>query len=240
MHVVDFPSREATSTVILTFSILLGLGLYICYLFAVPFLPAIVGAFTLAVLFAPLDARIRATTRSPGASAAATVVIVACIVVIPAILGFATLRMLPEDWRLSHTFVISRRAVVGYPARNRGCRYPGMATETLPKVTVAKDPTCGCCSGWVDHLRQAGFAVEVVETPEINRVKVPAQLGVPSKLAACHTGEVARYVRDRRTRPRIRHQAPPDGEAPSSRPCRPGYAGRVAGHRRGGDDARDL
>ena len=88
MHVVDFPSREATSTVILTFSILLGL--YICYLFAVPFLPAIVGAFTLAVLFAPLDARIRATTRSPGASAAATVVIVACIVVIPAILGFAT------------------------------------------------------------------------------------------------------------------------------------------------------
>lgn len=89
MHVVDFPSRGATSTVILTFSILLGL--YICYLFAVPFLPAIVGAFTLAVLFAPLDARIRAKTQSPGASAAATVVIVACIVVIPAILVFGTL-----------------------------------------------------------------------------------------------------------------------------------------------------
>ena len=74
---------------------------------------------------------------------------------------------------MSHTFVISRRAVVGYLA-GIAVVGPGMATETLPKVTVAKDPTCGCCSGWVDHLRQAGFAVEVVETPEINRVKVRA------------------------------------------------------------------
>jgi hypothetical protein len=32
----------------------------------------------------------------------------------------------------------------------------------------------------------------VIETPEINRVKV--RLGVPQALAACHTGEVAGYV----------------------------------------------
>ena len=34
--------------------------------------------------------------------------------------------------------------------------------QALPKVVVTKDPTCGCCTAWADHLRQAGFPVEVV------------------------------------------------------------------------------
>ncbi len=64
--------------------------------------------------------------------------------------------------------------------------------QALPKVVVTKDPTCGCCTAWADHLRQAGFAVEVVETGEINRIKT--RLGVPSALASCHTAEVGGYV----------------------------------------------
>jgi len=62
----------------------------------------------------------------------------------------------------------------------------------LPKVVVTKDPSCGCCSGWTDHLKQAGFPVEIVETAEINRVKT--RLGVPRALASCHTAEVGGYV----------------------------------------------
>lgn len=61
-----------------------------------------------------------------------------------------------------------------------------------PTITVTKDPNCGCCGGWVEHLRQAGFAVEVRDVPDVNRVK--ARLGVPSDLAACHTAEVSGYV----------------------------------------------
>ncbi len=57
---------------------------------------------------------------------------------------------------------------------------------------MTKDPNCGCCSGWVDHLRKAGFAVEVKDVPDVNRVK--ARLGVPSDLWACHTAQVAGYV----------------------------------------------
>jgi hypothetical protein len=64
--------------------------------------------------------------------------------------------------------------------------------QDLPKIVVTKDPTCGCCAGWVDHLRQAGFSAEVIETSEINRVKV--RLGVPQDLASCHTAEIGRYV----------------------------------------------
>jgi hypothetical protein len=66
------------------------------------------------------------------------------------------------------------------------------AAESLPKVAVTKDPNCGCCGGWVEHLKQAGFPVEVTETTEVNRVKV--RLGVPQALAACHTAEVDGYV----------------------------------------------
>ena len=61
-----------------------------------------------------------------------------------------------------------------------------------PTIIVTKNPNCGCCSGWVEHLRQAGFTVEVKDVPDVNRVK--ARLGVPSDLAACHTAEVSGYV----------------------------------------------
>ena len=69
---------------------------------------------------------------------------------------------------------------------------PSLAAASLPKITVTKDPTCGCCAGWAEHVRAAGFPVEVVETSELNRVKV--RLGVPRNLAACHTAEVDGYV----------------------------------------------
>src|SRR5215475_12995365 len=31
---------------------------------------------------------------------------------------------------------------------------PSLATAE-PSITVHKDPTCGCCSGWVAHLQKA-------------------------------------------------------------------------------------
>ena len=65
-----------------------------------------------------------------------------------------------------------------------------LADDTV--VVVHKDPNCGCCSGWVQHLRDAGFAVHVAETADLKAVRV--RLGVPAALAACHTAEVAGYV----------------------------------------------
>lgn len=66
------------------------------------------------------------------------------------------------------------------------------AAEALPKMTVTKDPSCGCCGAWVDHVREAGFAVEVIESPGVSRLK--ARLGVPQALASCHTAEIGGYV----------------------------------------------
>jgi hypothetical protein len=61
-----------------------------------------------------------------------------------------------------------------------------------PVITVHKDPTCGCCSGWVAHLQKSGFDTNVLETRDL--VAVKARLGVPDDLAACHTAEVSGYV----------------------------------------------
>jgi hypothetical protein len=59
-------------------------------------------------------------------------------------------------------------------------------------ITVHLDPNCGCCSGWVQHLRQAGFRTSVLDTRDLDAVK--KRLGVPDDLAACHTAEVAGYI----------------------------------------------
>ena len=69
---------------------------------------------------------------------------------------------------------------------------PAIGATALPKITVTKDPTCGCCTGWTEHVRAAGFPTDVVETNELSRVK--ARLGVPRDLAACHTAEVDGYL----------------------------------------------
>ena len=61
-----------------------------------------------------------------------------------------------------------------------------------PSITVHKDPSCGCCSGWVQHVQKAGFVTKVFDTNDIDAVK--KRLGVPDDLAACHTAEVAGYV----------------------------------------------
>ncbi len=61
-----------------------------------------------------------------------------------------------------------------------------------PLITVHKDPNCGCCSGWVDHLKLSGFEVNAIETTAVNRVK--ARLRVPNELVSCHTAEVGGYV----------------------------------------------
>ncbi len=69
---------------------------------------------------------------------------------------------------------------------------PSWAAETLPKMTATRDPSCGCCGGWVAHVRAAGFPVEVMEAVDLAPLK--ARLGVPVSLISCHTAEVGGYV----------------------------------------------
>lgn len=63
---------------------------------------------------------------------------------------------------------------------------------TLASIKVYKDPNCGCCKSWIQHLEQSGFKVEVVDMPDLSAVK--AKYGITDTLKACHTGIVNGYV----------------------------------------------
>lgn len=66
------------------------------------------------------------------------------------------------------------------------------ALATGEEVVVYKDPNCGCCGAWAEHMRDKGFAVREVATREMELVK--SEAGVPRALGSCHTATVAGYV----------------------------------------------
>lgn len=59
-------------------------------------------------------------------------------------------------------------------------------------IEVFKSPSCGCCGAWVEHLREAGFTVEVRDIA--NMMAVKEELGLPGEMASCHTARIAGYL----------------------------------------------
>jgi len=90
---------------------------------------------------------------------------------------------------MKRTSQLTRRTALALSAT---ALMPRRALAAWPLVTVHKDPTCGCCSGWVGHLEMHGFQVRTVETTALNKLKT--KLGVPFELIACHTAEVGGYL----------------------------------------------
>ena len=44
---------------------------------------------------------------------------------------------------------------------------PVTAQDVAPKITIYKDPQCGCCQAYADYLRDNGFAVTVKPTHDL-------------------------------------------------------------------------
>jgi hypothetical protein len=59
------------------------------------------------------------------------------------------------------------------------------------QLQVWKDPQCGCCQAWIEHLQAHGFAVEV---HDVGNTAARKRLGLPERLASCHTAWVGGYV----------------------------------------------
>ena len=68
---------------------------------------------------------------------------------------------------------------------------PHLVAQTRPQVEVWKDPNCGCCKEWVDHLQANGFSVKVNDT---GNTAARARLGIPVALGSCHTAQVGGYA----------------------------------------------
>ena len=65
------------------------------------------------------------------------------------------------------------------------------ATSAATPVEIWKDPSCGCCHDWMEHMEANGFSFTVHDTGN-NAVR--AQLGLPQKLGSCHTALVGGYL----------------------------------------------
>ena len=65
---------------------------------------------------------------------------------------------------------------------------------TAVSVVVYKDPNCGCCKLWVDHLRKHGFAVTARDTTVEGMAGIKATARVQQRLHSCHTAFVNGYV----------------------------------------------
>jgi hypothetical protein len=59
-------------------------------------------------------------------------------------------------------------------------------------LVVTKTAYCGCCKHWVEHMKKAGFTVEVREVEDMT--PTARRLGVPDSLRSCHTSEIGGYV----------------------------------------------
>lgn len=55
-------------------------------------------------------------------------------------------------------------------------------------IDVHRDANCGCCKDWISHLQDNGFTVNDHVETDMRAVK--QRLGVPPRLASCHTGVI--------------------------------------------------
>lgn len=63
--------------------------------------------------------------------------------------------------------------------------------------TMYRDPNCGCCTAWADHIAghkggDQAHSVETIDHPDMRAVK--AEHRVPADLQSCHTAVVEGYV----------------------------------------------
>ena len=86
---------------------------------------------------------------------------------------------------------LSRRTVLGFMATVVLAPSSGAEEETV--LRVAKSPTCGCCGAWVEHMRNAGFKVEVTEMEQDALEMLKIRLGIAPQHASCHTAQIGGY-----------------------------------------------
>lgn len=92
-------------------------------------------------------------------------------------------------------FQLTRRATVLGLAMTLGVALrPSTGFAAPTTISVAKDPTCGCCDAWIEILAAEGFAasVDLLDYDALQAHKIAS--GIPADLFSCHTAHVDGYV----------------------------------------------
>ncbi|WP_245978808.1 DUF411 domain-containing protein [Aurantiacibacter xanthus] len=83
----------------------------------------------------------------------------------------------------------ARSGAIGFAVFLAACT---SATQAATYV-MFRDPGCGCCHQWADHVR-GQMQAEVQTREDVPMAQVKAQMGVPGDLVSCHTMEADGYV----------------------------------------------
>src|SRR5688572_29262643 len=134
--------RSARALVLLAIT---GIGLYLCFRLALPFLPALAWALALAVLFTPLQGWLEKHVRRPSLATSACLFVIAVIVVAPAVLIG---QQLVEQVAIGAEVIDSEMARGDWRERIRA--HPRLApTLELIETNLALPDTVKSVTAWV-------------------------------------------------------------------------------------------
>ena len=89
--------------------------------------------------------------------------------------------------------MINRRVLFALPVLLGGLAL-SPAGAVGESIMVLKTSGCGCCLGWIEHLKRAGFSVDAKDLPMGALMQEKLAAGLKPGLTSCHTGKVAGYV----------------------------------------------
>ena len=92
------------------------------------------------------------------------------------------------------THMTRRRLLVS--ATSLVCMTPfaSIAQDSAPAIHVVKDNNCGCCTAWVEVLRDAGFTVTTEASMGTLLIRHKLENGIPQEMHSCHTGKIEGYM----------------------------------------------
>jgi hypothetical protein len=91
------------------------------------------------------------------------------------------------------TIAIAAMALAGL-AYGAAAQQKSPAATALPKVTVYKTSTCGCCRLWVDHMKANGFDVQAMDVSAADVRGISKAAGLKDEGTSCHTAKIGDYT----------------------------------------------
>ena len=89
---------------------------------------------------------------------------------------------------------LTRRAMMACAASFAAAAPTAGLGQDARAMHVLKDPNCGCCSAWIEILREEGFAVTTENSLGALLIRHKLENGIPRKMTSCQTGKIAGYM----------------------------------------------
>ena len=88
---------------------------------------------------------------------------------------------------------LTRRAMMASAAGFAASVPLAGAAQSGPAIHVLKDPNCGCCTAWIEILKEDGFTVTTERSFGTLLIRHKLENGIPQNMTSCHTGEIEGY-----------------------------------------------